>query len=95
MLSQHLLNEGKKVRIIVPNELIQKQTQQDLDLYISSNDIEVIVVEDLKYDKEDLCVYVVDEIDVMLEKSALIIKKDESGQNPEDLQHWAYGLVAV
>ena len=55
----------------------------------------MIVVEDLKYDKDDLFVYVVDEIDVMLERSALIIKKDESGQNPEDLQHWAYGLVAV
>ena len=31
----------------------------------------------------------------MLEKSALIIKKDESEQNPEDPQYWAYGLVAV
>jgi len=55
----------------------------------------VIVVEDLKYDKDDACVYVVDEIDAMLEKSALIIKKDESGPHPGDLQHWAYGLVAV
>ena len=79
----------------MPNELIQIQTQLDLDIYISNNDIEVIVVEDLKYDKDDPYVYVVDEIDAMLEKSALIIKKDDSGKNPGDLQHWAYGLVAV
>ena len=31
----------------------------------------------------------------MLENSALIIKKDESGQNAEDPQYWVYGLVAV
>ena len=95
LLGQYLLNEGKKVRIVVPNKLILKQTQLDLDLYIANDDIEIIIINDLKYDANDSYCYLCDEIDAMLEKAALLVTKEESRQENEEHGNWICGLASV
>ena len=95
MLGQRLLNEGKKVRIVVPTKLIRLQTQLDMDMYIASDNIEVILVDDLKYEADDPYYYLCDEIDAMLVKQALLVVKNESSKDNEEPCNWVYGLAAV
>lgn len=71
------------------------QTQQDLDLYIARDDIEVLVVNDLKYEANDPHCYICDEIDAMLDQLALIVAKKESRQDYEEPNYWVYGLASV
>ena len=95
MLSQRLLNDDKKVRIVVPTTLIKLQTELDLELYIPSDNIEVIHVDDLKYEADDPYYYICDEIDAMLEKQALLVAKKDFTQDNEEPQNWVYGLASV
>ena len=66
-----------------------------MDLYISSDDIEVLIVNDLKYDASDPCCYICDEIDAMLDELALIVAKNESIEDAEEPSYWVYGLASV
>ena len=95
MLAQYLLNKNQKVRIVVPTELLFDQIKLDLDLYIASDNIEVVWINKLKYEANDSCVYICDEIDDMLGKQAVIIAKEESLQDTGEPKNELYGLAAV
>jgi hypothetical protein len=45
----------------------------DMEAYITSEDIEVIWINKLKYEADDSFVYICDEIDAMLGKQAVMI----------------------
>lgn len=95
MLAQYLLNKNHKVRIVVPTELLEDQIKLDLDIYITSDNIEVVQINKLKYEANDSYVYICDEIDAMFEKQAVIIAKEESIQDAFEPKNELYGLAAV
>ena len=66
-----------------------------MDLYISSDDIEIIIINDLKYDANDHYYYLCDEIDAMLEKAAVLVTKEESRQENDEPGNWVCGLASV
>ena len=75
MGAKHFLNEGHKVRIIVPTPQLKMQYAEDVHLYVASNNLEIICVDDLMYKKGDVdYVYFCDEADLILEHQAVSFK---------------------
>ena len=75
MGAKHFMNEGHKVRIIVPTPQLKMQYAEDVHLYVASDNLEIICIDDLIYKKgDDDYVYFCDEADLMLEHHAVSFK---------------------
>ena len=57
--------------------------------------MEVLVVNDLRYEASDSYTYLCDEFDAMLEKQALIVSKDELNQVKNVPYNCVYSLASV